>query len=342
MNLINENGTAVNGTQPKAIEAQDFRESPSIEDEFSALMRPEYHVHVSRVRPEWCAGFLERINIEENQDLAGLQEEIVANWGGHVFKLQLRDSKNRFVKQITLHAKSFSPLVKGRKLSRYEIEVSQNKEPREDRPVESIGNLLGTAISSMVKQQEAFFDEMRKHTANPPSEMIPKDTALGNALDVARQYKELQKMFNTGASVEGGNEGDIMGVISQFMSVLNPAAAKPTPQSPFPVSAPVRPGMGSAEHLESSSSRRARDMKTLLSGGDPERIGNEIIDAMGSLPFEQRARIFQTVMDRIGVDPSFVLNLQPNGENLSEYALEEIDEMEKHPQSSDEHDDGPF
>jgi hypothetical protein len=341
MSLINENVTEVNGTQQRAIEAQDFRESPSIEDEFSALMRPEYHVHVSRVRPEWCAGFLERINIEENQDLAGLQEEIVSNWGGHVFKLQLRDSKNRFVKQITLHAKSFAPLVKGRKLSRYEIEVNQNKEQREERP-ETIGNLLGTAISSMMKQQESFFEEMKKYTASPPAEMIPKDTALGNALDVARQYKELQKMFNTGAAVEGGNEGDIMGVISQFMSVLNPAAAKPAPQSPFPVSSPVRPGMGSSDPLESASSRRSRDMKAILSNGDPERVGNEIIDAMGSLPFEQRARIFQTVMDRIGVDPSFVLSLQPDRGNYPNSTLVDTDDMERVSQSLDENDDGPY
>lgn len=95
-------------------------ELAEVQDFFDDLT-PGKSVSVFRVHPHWCAGFLERIDVIEEEPID--LEYLVKRWGGKVLRLKRVGPRGKFARgSVDLILRSYPPKVRGVPVTEEELE----------------------------------------------------------------------------------------------------------------------------------------------------------------------------------------------------------------------------
>ena len=86
--------------------------------------RPEFKVAIHRVEPTWCAGYIEIIDVFEQDDVSF--ERIKGQYGGGKFYLKIMDSNCHYIENRTINICG-EPLRHGRRIDRSQMNNNPDK-----------------------------------------------------------------------------------------------------------------------------------------------------------------------------------------------------------------------
>ena len=76
-----------------------------------AGIKPGWSLSITRLGPEWCSGFLEKIELLDDENIN--LNEIVERWGGEALRLRIHDETGKFIGGSDVKVRSYPPCFKG-------------------------------------------------------------------------------------------------------------------------------------------------------------------------------------------------------------------------------------
>ena len=70
-----------------------------------ASIKSGWSLGISRIRPGWCSGYLERVECTENEPID--MTYIIEQWGGHILRLRLCDERGKYRGGTDLNLQSY-------------------------------------------------------------------------------------------------------------------------------------------------------------------------------------------------------------------------------------------
>ncbi len=207
-----------------------------------AGIKPGWSLSITRLGPEWCAGFLEKVDILDDENIN--LNEIVERWGGEALRLRLHDETGKFVGGSDVKVRSYPPCFKGVMIEkRKNIGVNLSDHPtikkagapeREPAPpgnnfaaappapaiapaaqpqgldiIQLLGILQNTRKSDM-----SLFQMLMGQNQQPPPP--PPPGSVGSMLEIATQFKQLQELFGGANQEPQTDEAGLLGSITEI------------------------------------------------------------------------------------------------------------------------------
>lgn len=286
---------------------QQREEQISRLDEFFSSLQPGVSLLIERVKPSWCSGLLEEIQISDDGiDLAYL----IDTWGGQLLSIKVRGKGGRLIGgSYKVPLFSYPPMVYGRRLrspdraGRYQDDEERQPLPAPT-PAPVVVNQSAT-IEKLLAGIPAMIPLVLKVMENSEARrqsdlaMMMQMTKLGQGglsdiTKVGAVMSQLHEMFrqNSGGG-EAGGEMDFMAhamdVMKMFMD-KNQNQTQPSkltgPQSAPAVSSP--PSSTVTQLMPSQST--GRNLAKTISDLSPQVAAETIIEALGYMsPDKQQA-----------------------------------------------------
>lgn len=299
-------------------------------DEVLNILQPGYRVMIHRTQPNWCARWLETIEIDE-EDLSDLErvcgmEYLRDTWGGEKFRLQFKDPLNRFITSKVVPMRGVppkdngapleSPAEKAARLEREKIETQRGIN-NNDAMTQMMG-LIMQQTQSGAKDQIAIMREMmnlqNQNTANaaPQSpfeqfrEMVGMFAMMREMMPQgggeAQQPDELFGMAKDimGMVMKGGGAGQAPSTPPQKMPRTKmPAMAAPAPEESqkSDLSGIPKKTLGEVIEIKDNSDDSVTfdegNLKRQILAMDNEQIAHFLSETMGEIGEERAGAIFQ-------------------------------------------------
>jgi hypothetical protein len=289
-----------------------------------ASIRPGYTVAVSRSAPSWCAGYLERIELGEDQ---GIDFDYLAEtWGGQVLRLRICDSTGTYRGGCDIKLGSYPPRFRGRLMKRFEPDESElppgarlASSPAQIAPVsnglagiEGLLGFLGKMRSDDLKSIKTVLDSV---TTDQPV----VQNGIGNIVEMARQMKELQGIFG-GAnqamndSAQPDDQAALFRTIGEIAKGLlapgGPQQSAPIirqhqPQHARPLSSSTRPVSPGSNGEGMVTIRGGRSLAAQLAALDPADAADACFSALSRMSPEQKDAAIGEMVARLSGDGLF-------------------------------------
>ena len=197
-------------------------------DEFSEIqdffddLEPGKSLSVFRIQPPWCSGFLERINVIEDQPID--VEYLVKRWGGFILRLKRVGSRGKtqgkFVKgSVDLVLKSYPPKVKGVLITEEELEglpkkgapglrisdihektlneqiLEQLREAAQPQESSSIGD-FAKLLEVVNGQQGPLLKMLLSQGMNRNPQVAQAASPIGQVADMLKQFEAMRGYFS--------------------------------------------------------------------------------------------------------------------------------------------------
>ena len=308
-----------------------------MDDRFERLtkaLRPGYSVAIHRIRPSWCAGFLERVEIsdEDSIDLT----YIVDTWGGASFNLRVCDEHGIYRGGAAINCASYPPKVRGKRITREGIEggddlpdgvryVNQTQAiQRQPMPQGGpgggagggAGNVMETVINTIKSLKSMQNDDLSLlREALGATQIQPRvvgDTIDG-VLDTVRKYKELEAVFGGATrqlekNTETDGNAQFFGVIKDVLQALAPRQTAALPVQAVPMAQPqlVRNPAPPTAQEPKQQQIGVEDIFPVLQKLDPNQLSEAFYGLLGAMPLEKREKTLELIFTRLGIQDEII------------------------------------
>lgn len=307
-------------------EQQEADELSNLRKMFHALGGTNVKLHISRLKPSWCSGHLEELDIDTEDPIS--IDYLIKQWGGEVLRLKLRKS-GRLYGSTIIDLKTWPPLRYGRPLRAPYDYPEQDPKPAQIQQYapSSSPQALGTPGFDIVKLLQ-MMQATKKNDIGVILQLMqsmmgqqqqPQQPAgfeqMMGMMTAMREMKNFMADFSSDGGGGGGNSDDVMPMINNALSFLAsksqnaqpaPPAAPPRPQSNPPARRPVRltadaPPPPSHEQLVNA-----------LAGVDPADAAEIVAGAFVKMSPDQRQAAMQNFTDLLPDRVDFGTELPDN------------------------------
>lgn len=208
--------------------AADLEDAHTIEQLLS-MVGVGWSISLNRIRPSWCKGWLETIDISPDEPLD--MDYIADTWGGESIKLRLMNDRGKYRGGKVIHI-AREPLRHGRpiehpddKRSRLERE-NRSRDFREEsarlnaaQPKQD--NSVFTMLVDVLKDSNASSAEVYKDLLKNQNKQGPM--GISEVVAFANGLKELQGVFGDDSKNSGGGDSDDENMLGTFVGILERA-----------------------------------------------------------------------------------------------------------------------
>lgn len=292
-------------------------------DGFFASLQPGVSLLIERLKPSWCSGLLEEIQVsEDGMDL----DYLIDTWGGHLLNLKIRGKRGRLVAgsyRVPLY--SYPPLRYGELLTPHN--KGERFKPDESEAQPAAGNVVVNspqpawdkvlaALPTVLPFVFKFFEAQESRRQADLAMMMNlmqanQKSPLGDISKLGAAMTQLNDVFAKNAGA-GGGEYDFM---TQALDVMKMVFDKPLAQTTTPAPAQSRltgPQMtppqstGSQVHPQTL---RPPNLASSIAQLPPEKATETFIHALGMMSSDKRETFVNSLIgeyqDTMGDDDSF-------------------------------------
>jgi hypothetical protein len=289
-------------------------------DSFFAALQPGVSLLIERLKPSWCAGLLEEITIQKDEEI-GL-DYFIETWGGEVLSVKIRGAGGKLTGSYKIPLASYPPLLLGEPLkrsSKKEI-FGIGKEEKLESPSPSQSSVVvnpSNAVEKMVQAIPALIPlvtawmqnaenrrkEEQQHRDTMMLQMMKMNanSGIGDITKIGAAMGQLQQIFKSNGGDGGGGEGmDGMEFIPQALDVLKmvlgPGQQKQAPMrlAPPPKGRPpVKSTVTNVTPIKPDTEQNTgQNLSQSLADLDPESAANTVMDALALMsPDKQTAAL---------------------------------------------------
>jgi hypothetical protein len=288
-------------------------------------IRPGYKMSVHRMRPPWCSGYLERLEITEDAPVD--MDYLIDQWGGEVLRLRLSDETGTYRKGADVNLKNFPPKFEGREIKRgpdgtrvfvddwKKEQASQRQQQQQIVPVQAQQRPQITEFAELLR----IFQQSSQD--NPLIQMVlegvlkqrtvQQNNPVGQFSEMMKQFREMQDLFGSGlagAEPQQSDENAMLGTISQIASaLLNRQQAPVQAQQqmiaprPQPVQAQHQQQQAFQGETEVEPQAPKGDLADHLAAMDVNESTTLILTSLQRMDENKRAQAFETIMEQTGI-----------------------------------------
>ena len=265
---------------------------------------------IFRVRPSWCKGHLEVIDISHDEPID--LDYLINTWGGQVLRVRITDEKATYRGGCDLQLMSYPPKVFGQRIYRNQFDAdTPANEPKshqamiQPQPAQNVNQSTDTLksligmVTGMQKGETQRFGEMVKQL---PTEPAAVGQGLGNVVDLIEQVTQLKQLFggaeeNINAAAAGGDES------SQIFQMVGEVAKAFLNKEPSPPqsAAPRIFQQGEPRSLPNPPppDTPKRSLPEILASMDPNKAAEIAFQAMGQMDENKRSEAIKHFMGRL-------------------------------------------
>lgn len=301
---------------------QKFEKSDAIQEKVERLigsLKPGFSVTVYRERPSWAKGYLERLDIGEDD---GIDLQYLADqWGGEVLRLRVCDPTGTYRGGADIPFASYPPRHRGRIITRRRGEDwddlpqgARLGEPPALQQPQNNGNSIDAIFSMISRLRKEDLSTVRQLLESTKTDVPAVQNGLTSVVQMAHQFKELQGIFG-GAEQQlsnsgtGGDNSALFATLAEVAkAILAPKATntaipvhrsdslpRPIPPNPNLVRSPIAqfPGSSNPNHSGFSLAGALADM-------DPDDVADCALAALSRMSPEKKERAIGAVLSRLG------------------------------------------
>lgn len=284
-------------------------------DTFFAGLQPGVTLLVERLKPSWCAGLLEEITVQKDEEI-GL-DYFIETWGGEVLSVKIRGAGGRLSGSYKIQLGSYPPLLLGEPLKRHDRrEIFGKKEGEQmgqapaapvvvnpsnalEKMIQAIPALI-PIVTAWMQNAETRRKEEQQHRDTMMLQMMKMNanSGIGDITKIGAAMGQLQQIFSQNAAGGGGEGSDGMEFIPQALDVLKMVLgpgqqqqkAAPTHRLSPPRGGGGPPAAASAPKVAKVTPiKQGTNLAQSLSDLDPESAANTVMDALALMPPDKQA-----------------------------------------------------
>ena len=292
-------------------------------EQILGTVRVGWSLYIFRTKPSWCAGYLERIELGDEEPID--MDYLIEEWGGQVLQLRLADEGGKFRGNATVKLMSYPVRFHGARLRRSDLlqddfDYFQNNRKQSDQvsllqqqldprllnlqgqggnPQLETMNLLKT-IQSARKEDLALLQMIYQANKGGGG---GNQNPMKDMMTTMKAYSEMSKIFGSGEK-EAQPQNEDMALLTTVgdiaKAVLNRPKGGPVktlPQSQ--ISPPTQP----QRQPQAPPSRMGSDFD--VSGANPDTSPKEFTDrlltSLQKMPDDKREEVFEEFERRTGL-----------------------------------------
>lgn len=324
-----------------------------------ADFRPGMRLAITRTRPSWCGGFLERIDCMEGEEID--VEYIIAKWGGKRFQLRVTKG-GQYWGGCDLNLSAYPPKVHGRPVSMDDdflptggpVKVPHQRSTPQNsfNPIDLVKLFMSQQEAQMKAMQRLFSEQNRPQLPpaeqNPPQQLVQQPTIteqMKNMVVFGKQIKQMQELLGGfgGDSVSASQAAEPDPANEMFSQILKLVTAmKSPPQSPpQPKVAPKRGVVGGTTSQSGTQSNTQNpNIAQVLSSLPPEQIQGILMESLRNMSEDKRADVIGGFISGTNLEEIFSqMQGEPFEDDEEYYEDEETDTDPRsypNPQDSDQ------
>lgn len=312
-----------NGKKTEFEEIEETQERDETEDIMSKVeqilgsVQSGYSISIYRVRPSWCKGFLERIELLGNEPVD--LEYLADTWGGDVLRLRICDKTGTYRGGCDVPMMSYPPRFRGKKLVRNfalddDIPAGARLagQPQFIPMPQAQNNNLETVLNILKQTRSEDLATMRDLLTSVPIEPPIVGNTLGNVVELAQQFQELKSIFG-GAETALAAQDDQSALFSTIGEVIKAVLQKPQqpPQQPRrlvqqypprPAPMTVSQPQPQPQQQPQPQPQQQQNPSDMLATLDPDAFADSYVMALARMPMEKREKTVQAVLSRLGIE----------------------------------------
>lgn len=285
------------------------RKIEQINAELSAL-GPGTRIQISRVRPSWCKGYLEKIAVgEDGIDI----DYLIKNWGGQSLNVKVIGPGSRVRGSYTIELYSWPPRRRGKLLKEFDEEDEENEAPKIvptihhspeitvfQKMLETFNSQRQSEVDTLRALLMAQMEQARLQNVPAPVQAPVQQNPMAELVKAAKYYQQLQGFLG---SPEHKNESSddfprqIMDMAKMFMSAPQPQQprAKLVDSPPRSIS-PVKsiPAVAPVENNVKSTATLVSQLANL----DAEEAAQTLADAFSMMDPGRQDQAWEAFMRR--------------------------------------------
>lgn len=275
-----------------------------------ADFRPGMKISITRQRPTWCGGFLEKIECYEDDPVD--TEYIIRKWGGQRLNLRLTDETGKYIGGADLNLSSYAPKINGRIARPQDFYLDSNEPiPDSQRPMQQNSPApqqqldIVQVIGLMNKQNEALLESVKQIVGQNQNTAVPGSPSINpmdQMLDFGQKYKKLQGIFGAmgggtpalpAAEVPIETGDGTMELIKGIGEIVG--AFKGNPQLTQPVNV--------VDDTQRPTQPRIKldQLPNMLKDLPPNQISAILLTTLGNMPDNNRQIVIDTFLDKTGL-----------------------------------------
>ena len=289
-------------------------EMPKIERLLQGL-KPGYSVSVYRVRPSWCKGWLERLDLIDGEDID--MGYLAETWGGEVLRLRVCDDSGTYRGGVDIPMMSYKPRKHGKLLRRRHWVDDTEDDPRSARtqttapppvhhppePANGLESMLKLLKQTRAEDIKTFRDLLGAVPVEPKA----VGTGLDSIAQMAQQFKELKALFGefeqpAAAQDDQTQMFQAIGEIAKAITHKAPVRQLPPQQKARIIrneqTVPPRPPAQAVPN-PGDNPRNPHDLSTELASLGPQGAADVAMHAMATMTEEERAAVIGDIMTRL-------------------------------------------
>jgi hypothetical protein len=283
-------------------------------DTFFAALQPGVTLLIERLKPSWCAGLLEEITIQKDEEV-GL-DYFIETWGGEVLSVKIRGAGGRLSGSYKIHLASYPPMLLGEPLRKHDRrEIFQTKDSDAmvknqpvvvnpsnavEKVVQAIPALI-PVVTAWMQHAETRRKEEQQHRDNMMIQMMRMNSSsgIGDITKIGAAMGQLQQIFAGSGGLQGGGEGqDNMEFLPQALDVLK-MVLSPGEQNNEQKTAtshrlapPRAVGSPPPASVPKVTQLKQPNIAKSISDMDPEVAANTVMDSLALMPPDKQAIAF--------------------------------------------------
>jgi len=192
------------------MEEYDLAKEDEKINDILGFFEPGYKIRITRIRPGWAKGYLEDIELTENNlvDMPYLADQ----WGGATLRLQLIGPDGKIKKTKDVDFGSYPPRRWGKKITPFR----ENEELEHRNPTDELEKMLKLAASFRSNEMEMLKAILPQNSQPNSIQQNP----VNNLIDTMRQFRELQGIFGEFTSEPSSDSSEMLGTITELAKMV--------------------------------------------------------------------------------------------------------------------------
>jgi len=265
-----------------------------------AEFRPGMTLSIRRLRPTWCAGFLERVECIDGDRID--IDYIINRWGGKVLGIKLLNERGKLAGSMELNLSSYPPKHEGR-LCNPNDDYRTLDNTRQFAPQAALPQTTDPLklMKFLQEQRQADMEQLRSMLAQSPIGQAlspqPQQSPLSQLVELGKTYKQLQGLFgSTGPTLAAAPvenpDLNIMGQITDLLKVLKSPSGEPRAKI-LPTQKPVANPAPQAP--------QSQNLASVLANMDESQYTTLLLTSLQAMPENKRAAIIEKFLDVSGL-----------------------------------------
>lgn len=298
-------------------------------EQILSTVRSGWSLYIFRTKPSWCAGYLERIDLGDDEPID--MDYLIQEWGGHILHLRLADEQGKFRGNAAVKLMAYPVRHHGRRVFRSEYleddfdraktnqlppnqqNLYQNPNQQQNPQVEML-NLLGVMQKARKEDLNLLQMIYQSHGASSQAPQgRSKQSAMKELLEMGSAYKELHGMFGEMNSSGGGGDAPqneemaMLGTVGDIVkSIYNrPREVNNQPAAAARVIPPVEQQQNAAAAQQQSPGQKKVDagfaISSSMSKMPPEQVTDILLTSLSKMSDHNRTKVFDEFTKRTGL-----------------------------------------